>query len=131
MINACVISSKENVAFNMASVVCKSGARCERYSTYSFEKIKSFNIAIIDLDNIVDFEEDIKKTSAGFKDIIVVGISREQAKMDDFSFCMQTIRKPLLLASEWYMQALFAPGYLRSRHVQMQTEPDPLPRPRT
>lgn len=96
MINACVISSKENVAFNMASVVCKSGARCERYSTYSFEKIKSFNIAIIDLDNIVDFEEDIKKTSAGFKDIIVVGISREQAKMDDFSFCMQTIRKPLL-----------------------------------
>lgn len=97
MINACVISSKENVAFNMASVVCKSGARCERFSLYSFEQIKNFNIAIIDLDNINDAEEEeIKKTSAGFKDIIVVGLSREQGKLDDFNFCMQTIRKPLL-----------------------------------
>lgn len=97
MINACVISSKENVAFNMASVVCKSGAKCERQSTYSFEKVKSFNIAIIDLDNITEQDEtEIKKTFAGFKDMIVVGISRDQAKMDDFSFCMQTIRKPLL-----------------------------------
>ncbi len=95
MINVGIVSSKENVAFNMASVVCKVGAHCERMDTYSFEKIKTFNIVIIDLDNLKPNEDNIiKETAAGFNDIIVAGFSRSPDVMDEFRPIMNVQVKP-------------------------------------
>lgn len=95
MINVGIVSSKENVAFNMASVVCKVGAHCERMDKYSFTKIKTFNIVVIDLDNLTKGEDDIiKQTAAGFNDIIVAGFSRSQDVMDEFRPIMNVQIKP-------------------------------------
>ena len=44
MINVGIVSNNDKVAFNMASVVCKVGAHCDRVKEYSFEKIKTFDI---------------------------------------------------------------------------------------
>ena len=95
MINVGIVSSKENVAFNMASVVCKVGAHCERMEKYSFEKIKTCNIVVIDLDNLAKGEDDIiKQTAAGFGDIVVAGFSRSQDVMDEFRPIMNVQLKP-------------------------------------
>jgi hypothetical protein len=95
MINVGILSSKENVAFNMASVVCKVGAHCERIDSYSFQKVKTFNIVVIDLDNLTKGEDDIiKQTAAGFGDIIVAGFSRSQDVMDEFRPVMNVQLKP-------------------------------------
>ena len=94
MINVGIVSNNEKVAFNMASVVCKVGAHCERITNYSFEKIKSFNIVVFDLDNIGDLSDTIKKTSGGFRDIVVAGFSRSQEIMDDFRPIMNVKIKP-------------------------------------
>ena len=94
MINVGIVSNNEKVAFNMASVVCKVGAHCERIIDYSFEKIKSFNIVVFDLDNIGDLSDTIKKTSGGFRDIVVAGFSRSQETMDDFRPIMNVKTKP-------------------------------------
>ena len=94
MINVGIVSAKENVAFNMASVVCKVGAHAERLDTYSFNKIKTYNIVILDLDNMGNEKDTIKNTSAGFNDIIVAGFSRSQEILDDFRPLMSVYLKP-------------------------------------
>jgi hypothetical protein len=94
MINVGIVSNNDKVAFNMASVVCKVGAHCDRVREYSFEKIKTFDIVVIDLDNIGAMADNIKKTSAGFKNIIVAGFSRNQEIMDDFRPLMEVKTKP-------------------------------------
>ena len=94
MINVGIVSNNDKVAFNMASVVCKVGAHCDRVKEYSFEKIKTFDIVIFDLDNIGDLSDQIKKNSSGFEDIVVAGFSRSQEIMDDFRPIMDVKTKP-------------------------------------
>jgi hypothetical protein len=94
MINVGIISEKENVAFHMASVVCKAGAHAERFDVYEFENIKKFNIVVIDLDNATASYKDIKNSSDGIKDIVVAGFSRSNEIMDEFRPIMQVFLKP-------------------------------------
>ena len=94
MINVGIISEKENVAFHMASVVCKAGAHAERFDVYEFENIKKFNIVVIDLDNTTASYQDIKSSANGIKDIVVAGFSRSNEIMDEFRPIMQVFIKP-------------------------------------
>lgn len=94
MINVGIVSSKDEVSFNMATVVCKVGAHCERMIQYDFNKIKTFDIAIIDLDNLGDWESELKNTAPGFADMVVAGFSRSQETMDSFRALMTVKQKP-------------------------------------
>jgi hypothetical protein len=94
MINVGIISEKESVAFHMASVVCKAGAHAERFDGYVFDNIKKFNIVIIDLDNAQASYENIKKTAAGIKDIIVAGFSRSNELLDEYRPIISVFLKP-------------------------------------
>lgn len=94
MINVGIISEKESVAFHMASVVCKAGAHAERFDGYVFDNIKRFNIVIIDLDNAQASYENIKKSAAGIKDIIVAGFSRNNDLLDEYRPILSVYLKP-------------------------------------
>jgi hypothetical protein len=124
MINVGVISSKSEVAFNMASVVCRLGSHCETLYTYEFEKIKAFNIVVLDLDNTEEWHEQIKKDAAGFEGFVIIGMTRDTSLIDAFSPLFKVDRKPL--RAEHIKSAITKLKEVIKTDTVVNTEPSPV-----
>ena len=124
LINVAIVGKKDNVAYAMSTVVTKRGAKSQHIKEYSFEAIKTCSIVIFDLDNIQGYEDRIKKDSAGFNDIVVVGYSRKQDILDDFQSIMTVEEKPL--RTEHLTQYLHNLKSLRKSDIVVNTDSDPL-----
>ena len=124
LINVAIVTTSDNVAYAMSTVVSKRGAKSRHIKEYSFAAVKSCNIVIFDLDHIDGYEDQIKKDSGGFTDLIAIGYGRDQDMMDDFRPIMSVREKPLL--TEHFVQYLQDLRALRKTDRVVNTDPDPI-----
>lgn len=124
MINVAIVTTNDNVAYAMSTVITKRGAKCRHIKNYSFREIKTCNIVIFDLDHIQGFEDQIKKDSAGFKDLIVLGYGRQNDIMEDFKAIMTVREKPLL--SEHFSKCLQDLKLIKKTEYIVNTEENPI-----
>lgn len=124
MINVAIVTTNDNVAYAMSTVVAKRGAKSRHIKEYSFADVKTCSIVIFDLDHIDGYEDRIKKDSGGFKDLIAIGYGRDTDLMDDFRPIMTVREKPLLAEHlSKYLQDLKA---LRKSEQVINTDSNPI-----
>ena len=124
MINVAVVTTNDNVAYAMSTVITKRGAKCRHIKDYSFHEIKTCSIVIFDLDHIHGFEDQIKKDSGAFRDLVVLGFGRQNDIMDDFKAIMTVREKPF--QSEHFSKCLQDLKLIKKTECVVNTEKDPI-----
>lgn len=96
MITVAIVSTNPNVANAIGAVILRSKAKYKHFKRYVYDDIKQCNIVLFDLDNISEFEDQIKQDSAGFSDIVAFGCARSESVLDDYRAVLQVDKKPFL-----------------------------------
>lgn len=89
-----ICTTKETVMTTLVSMVANYGCKFTKLRTFNYEDIKCSDICILDLDNLKEFHDNIKKDINVLNEIIIIGISSSDEILNEFKDYFNIEKKP-------------------------------------